>query len=128
IASPTPRSSFFFRRRKVLEERASLAAPAGAGVSTGAVAGAAVTVRARSEESGADYPRNGRAAAPCACRRLQVHAAPAVHGDDLAGDVGRVEHQEAHRARDVRGRSYALEQGVGDDALAFFGRKLPVLR
>ena len=60
--------------------------------------------------------------------RSKVGAAATVDGNDLATDVGRIEHQEAHRARNVAGRTDALEQGVFDDALAFLGGELIVFR
>ena len=37
-----------------------------------------------------------------------MHAAPAVHGDDLAGDVGRILDQEAYRTCDVLWVAFSL--------------------
>ncbi len=46
-----------------------------------------------------------------------LDAAPAVHGDDLAGDVGRILGQEQRGARNILRRSMALERGLVDDFL-----------
>src|SRR3954453_11614423 len=56
----------------------------------------------------------------CLCRFMasQVNAAPAVHGDHLAGDIGRVIDQETRCARDVVWLANAFEQCRVDDALA----------
>src|SRR5258707_3634673 len=48
----------------------------------------------------------------------EADASPAVHGDDLAGDVGRVRQQELYRPRDVVGLADAFQRGLVDDALA----------
>src|SRR5512146_376270 len=49
---------------------------------------------------------------------LKVDAAPAIHRDDLPGDVGCVGDQELHRPGDVVRLALALEQGIRDDPAA----------
>src|SRR5262245_35428154 len=51
-------------------------------------------------------------------RESQAHASPAVHRDDLSGDVRRIGHEVVHRGRDVLRLSGALEQRVRDHPLA----------
>ena len=55
-------------------------------------------------------------------------AATTVDSEDLAGDVGRLEQQEAHRAGDVARAAFALQQGVADDGGALGRRELVVVR
>src|SRR6185295_6745672 len=59
-------------------------------------------------------------------RLLDEHRAPAVHREDLPGDVRRAG-EKGDRARDVLGRAETGERRGGEDALAFRVRKLPVL-
>ena len=53
---------------------------------------------------------------------------PAIHIDDLPGDVSGVFKQKAHRTRDVERAAGAFEQRVRDDTVAYLGIEGPVVR
>src|ERR671935_890541 len=58
---------------------------------------------------------------------LDIEGAPAVHGDDLAGDVGGAG-EEVYCLRDVLGTADAPERRGSDDALALAGIELSIVR
>src|SRR6266404_5153992 len=56
---------------------------------------------------------------------LNIDGAPAIHGDDLTGDIGGAG-EEVYRLRDLLGTAHACKRRGGNDALSFGGVELPV--